>query len=1414
MANNTTTILSPAADKSFTLANVARDQLDRIDIVDVDLVLTTKDGARFVLPNVGLDSMSGHPPQIIFADGAMSAADLLGKVGVTVDVALDNLIPTSQEIQDKKLSLDQKKDQEKLAKEAEELKKQVEKLHQEMDAQKKQHDEDYKKMQEQQQEHSKKTDPSNTLTANTEAAVEQMVKEAAKIEETIHSKDYDYTPPRAFNPPPSPITAADGVPPPLNMTPFVSITIGNVPGTTTSGSYIYGGGGAVGTGADAFLGPRDPLQFSPATIAGTAAADIIYAGGPLVGNATPITDRSNNAKEIILNVAGYFTSLQDVTISGVPSGVSIVGATDRGGGVWVLPASYATDTLPFTLVYNMDSWRSGANTFDLSINVAGEGAKGQFFDTTQTFRFMYMDVTDVSQVTNPALVYDSRGVAKQIYVLPTLGAPTIINSGNGDDQVYGWVGADTITTGNGNNTIHAGAGDDIVVTGTGNNTIDLGSGNNQSTSLSGNDVITAGDGNNTIQAGDGNNTITVGNGVNTIVGGAGIDTITTGTGNATIDAGDGNNVISTHGGIVNITAGANDDSISAVGGSGVIHAGNGTNTISVTTGNFVITAGSGDDSVTAGGGNNTIDVGAGNNTVVVGDGNNILTGGAGNDHFTAGNGDNVFRSGLGTNVITAGTGNNTIDYSLVTTTAVAISLATGTATGTGLSDSFTGVENVIGSSQNDTITGNSQINILNGGAGDDTIVGGGGNDTFYGGDGNDTITGGTGNDIIYAGNGDNTVYTGTSGADFVYGGTGNNTFISQHAGVTYNGTNGANFVAGVYNTVNYAADTAGLTINLLAGFGIGGMANGDIYVATPTSGVNSINKIIAGSGSDSLTDSNGNDYIDGGSGSNVYNIYNGNDIAVGGASTDQFISYGTGNKTYTGNGGTNYYDMGVATEQIVTGTGTDVLRYHRSLAGVIVNLDTVAHVAVNSVGGSVNVGAASAAGWGAVAADANSYAIGDTFTGNSMDYFLGSTGSDLVWGTSGAAMTFEGYGGIDWFFGGAGNDLLRLTDNDRLDGGTGTSDTLYTAGNANGSVYTTNSVTVYLDGTVDLNANGIADYLDKGVSSLTFASGANPTGSSLAYAGFATGYSGTSYLKNIENIFSESGNDLLVGDSNNNILNGRGGNNTLYGMGGDDTLHTAAGGTNTLYGGSGIDTVDFSNTWNGIGTTTAAYVFLSDATFMGASDKLLYMGAANMAYQAKTDGGTLVYISEVENMTGSSLNDVLYGNASDNTITAGSGDDIIAGNGGVDLLYGNNGNDKFYITTSQLSSVSLLDGGSGTDTVVASGYAMTAGSIAGAKFTSIEALDIRNSAGGGSYSMNANDIVGLADNGISSSVTLKLDSGDTFTPTVGAGTGALSYLVASSTATNTVYYFYSDAGHAVANATNRVAILDVYTGTA
>ena len=90
-------------------------------------------------------------------------------------------------------------------------------------------------------------------------------------------------------------------------------------------------------------------------------------------------------------------------------------------------------------------------------------------------------------------------------------------------------------------------------------------------------------------------------------------------------------------------------------------------------------------------------------------------------------------------------------------------------------DILVGIENVIGSEEDDIITGDDKDNTLMGGDGKDTLMGGDGKDTLMGGDGNDKmLDGGVGDDTIMGGDGADTI-TGGDDADTITGGAGDDT---------------------------------------------------------------------------------------------------------------------------------------------------------------------------------------------------------------------------------------------------------------------------------------------------------------------------------------------------------------------------------------------------------------------------------------------------------------------------------------------------------------------------------------------------------------------------------------------------------------------------------------------------------------
>jgi hypothetical protein len=141
-----------------------------------------------------------------------------------------------------------------------------------------------------------------------------------------------------------------------------------------------------------------------------------------------------------------------------------------------------------------------------------------------------------------------------------------------------------------------------------------------------------------------------------------------------------------------------------------------------------ITGTSAAETLTGTSGDDVICAGAGNDTVQALEGNDTVRGEGGADQLHGGTGDDLLEGGAGTD-----TANFTGSLA-----AISASLAEGTATGEG-SDTFSEVENVIGSNQADTLRGSEANNTLNGVGAADSIVGLEGSDVLKGGGGPDTL---------------------------------------------------------------------------------------------------------------------------------------------------------------------------------------------------------------------------------------------------------------------------------------------------------------------------------------------------------------------------------------------------------------------------------------------------------------------------------------------------------------------------------------------------------------------------------------------------------------------------------------------------------------------------------------------------
>ena len=234
-------------------------------------------------------------------------------------------------------------------------------------------------------------------------------------------------------------------------------------------------------------------------------------------------------------------------------------------------------------------------------------------------------------------------------------------------------------------------------------------------------------------------------------------------------------------------------------------------------------------------------------TLIGNDSANVIYAGAGTDIISGGGGNDMIYSGGGYDIINGGAGTDTLSYVNSWANVVA-SLATGIgAYGEASRDTITGIENLVGSKFDDTLTGDAGVNRLTGGAGADALNGGAGDDTLIGGTGGDTLNGGDGQD-----------------------------------------------------TANYAAALDAVILNMATG-GTGGDAAGDRFVSIEQIVGSAFNDVITGNAGDNRFDGGaGNDTIDGAGGIDYLYGNLGNDRLTGGAGADVFVFTGAfGNDTIT-----------------------------------------------------------------------------------------------------------------------------------------------------------------------------------------------------------------------------------------------------------------------------------------------------------------------------------------------------------------------------------------------------------------------------------------------------------------------------------------------------------------------------------
>ncbi|MGO4126409.1 hypothetical protein AB4Z01_18555 [Inquilinus sp. YAF38] len=658
-------------------------------------------------------------------------------------------------------------------------------------------------------------------------------------------------------------------------------------------------------------------------------------------------------------------------------------------------------------------------------------------------------------------------------------------------------------------------------------------------------------------------------------------------------------------------------------------------------------------------GNDTINGLAGNDTLSGLNGSDVLRAGTGIDHLIGGAGDDVlsvdpFKSdgtlddGPG-DVIEGGAGVDTMYYTSISgTSGVTVNLATGTGSG---GATLSGIENVVGSNYDDSLTGDAGNNLLEGGNGDDTLIGGAGNDLLRGGAGLDQLDGGAGIDTVEA--------VGT---------------IDLAAGTI----NGVVCLTGIENVHGGGSITGNAEANSLTG---------------------------VSNSNDTLHGAAGNDRLDGGGGSDSLYGDAGNDVLLSsglafGVAVPVLMDGGAGTDTVDYSGYLRSIYLNLQTGLGIDGDRTVTLVSIENLIGTVYNFDTLigddGNNVIDGLGGGDDLqgggGDDLIRGWAA-----GNQLDGGAGIDTATYYNRGSSGVvvDLAAGTALGAVndtlasienvtgsgqgndTLSGDAGANVLAGWGGNDLLRgRAGADRLDGGVGTDTASYdegtvgiaidlaagtaSGGSAQGDVLVSienvagsqgddtlfgNAGANLLDGNAgdDLLRGGAgADRLIGGDGSDT-ASYAEGTAGVIIDLAAGTGSGGNAQgdiLQQVENVDGSHGNDTLAGNA---------GANALAGLGGDDVLRGGAG-ADRLDGGAGVDTVSYY--------TGSAGIVVDLST-----------GAAS---GGDAQGDTL---TGIENLSGSQGADTLTGDGGVNMLQGWNGNDVLQGGAGADRLDGGAGYD-------------------------------------------------------------------------------------------------------------------------------------------
>ena len=683
---------------------------------------------------------------------------------------------------------------------------------------------------------------------------------------------------------------------------------------------------------------------------------------------------------------------------------------------------------------------------------------------------------------------------------------------------------------------------------------------------SGTDTITGTSQSDTILGAGGADTLNGGAGADTLEGGAGADTLNGGGGtdtasyanapggagglgvtvvmlNTALNTGDAAG--DTYSSIENIRGSAFDDLLAGNNVANFLFGGDGDDTLN---------GQGGDDELSGGDGEDTLNGQTENDELHGGNGDDTLNGGAGNDDLFGDADNDRLIGGLGADALAGGSGTDIASYESALAGVTALMLNAAQNTGDAAGDTYSSIENLVGSDFDDVLGGTGVANIITGDDGDDELIGNGGDDTLNGNNDDDILNGGLGADVLNGG----------AGSD----------------------------------AASYANATAGVTVSLLNPASNTGEATGDRYSLIENligsrfddtlTGSTAANRLEGGDGNNSLTGSIGADDLVGGNGNDRFIYTAGAEVVAGESVAGGSNSGGFDGLVLQNAGSINFAPATLSGLEIVQFfSGTSAVTFADSQIGsggiglVIGNAATLDTLIVN--GKSINLAGLSFITWATTdVISLNGTGLTDTITGTSQrDTISGAGGPDTLDGRDGDDL-IDGGLGSDTLIGGIGNDTLAgRGGNDTVNGGDGNDTYDFTGGGLDIDRFFDQSGTsdrVVIDSfsqilpsfgglTTGRDGNDLVIILTTGTFRIVdHFNGhqietivASDTGQSMVLA---------------NGLIGGNGNGIIAGSHKGETLDGRGGDDFLFAGNGGDRL-IGGDGDDRLSGGHGPDTFAF-----------------------------------------------------------------------------------------------------------------------------------------------------------------------------------------------------------------------------------------------